>query len=178
MTILRVFLPHIKMVAYHFSYIIFLCPFRFMAGKCHLYTFKNYCKEDKDLLLPDGATKIIISSKGDMDDVSFELKCLLDYMNTRKVAGTLVSEIADAVKEVKKLEEEAVKYMTWKDIIDEERDEAREEGRVEGRTEERELLMSVMTCLQDSKRIDDALRAGRDMEFQSRMIAEYKEASR
>ena len=129
--------------------------------------------------MSDGATKIILASKGEMDDVSFELKCLLDYMNTRRIAGTLVTEIADAIKEVKNLEEEAVKYMTWKDIIDEERDEAREEGRAEGRVEGRaegfEQITLMLTWLQENDRIDDALRAGRDMEFQKRMLAEYKE---
>lgn len=161
------------------SFVIFLCPFRFMDGKRHLHTFKSYCKEEKDLLLPDGATKIILASKGEMDDVSFELKCLLDYMNTRRIAGNLVTEIADAIKEVKNLEEEAVKYMTWKDIIDEERDEAREEGRAEGRVEGRaegfEQITLMLTWLQENDRIDDALHAGRDMEFQKRMLAEYKE---
>ena len=114
------------------SFVIFLCPFAFMEGKRHLHTFRNYCKEDRDILLPDGSTKIIIASKGMLNDVSYELKCLLDYMNTKRVAGTLVKDIDDAVTTVKRLEKEAVRYMTLQDIIEDEREESFKRGISQG----------------------------------------------
>lgn len=186
------------------SFVIFLCPFQFMDGKRHMYTFRYFCAEDKEILFPDGSTKIIIASKGELDDVSYELKCLLDYMNTRKVAGNLVSDIATAVGNVKAMEEEAVKYMTWQDIIDEERDEAREEGRLEGRAEGRaegrleghaegraegrvegrlegyaegrELINSLHVWLKENGRVDDLLQSISDRAFQEELLAEYQAA--
>ena len=56
------------------SYIIFICPFdQFGMGR-HIYTFENICKEDKNVSLKDGTTKIFLNAKGIMDDVSPGLK--------------------------------------------------------------------------------------------------------
>ena len=46
------------------SYIIFICTFDpFERGLC-CYRFENFCCDDKDLPLNDGAVKIILNSRG------------------------------------------------------------------------------------------------------------------
>ena len=61
--------------------IIFICPFDPFGEGRHIYTFRNFCAEDKDLELQDGTAKIFLNSKGTMDDVDEEVKAFLDYMN-------------------------------------------------------------------------------------------------
>ena len=39
-------------------YIIFISPFDIFQKGRHIYTFENICKEDKDLILGDGVTKL------------------------------------------------------------------------------------------------------------------------
>ncbi|MBP3723510.1 MAG: Rpn family recombination-promoting nuclease/putative transposase, partial [Selenomonadaceae bacterium] len=52
------------------TFVIFICPFSVLDGKRHIYTFKNICVEDKSIEMEDGATKMLISTKGMMNDVT------------------------------------------------------------------------------------------------------------
>ena len=61
-------------------YIIFICPFDLFGQGRHIYTFENYCKEDKNILLGDDAVKIFLNADGKLDDVSKELRAFLDYV--------------------------------------------------------------------------------------------------
>ena len=69
------------------SYVIMICPFDQYGKGRHIYTFTNRCKEDHDLEMGDGTTKIVLNAVGTMDDVSGGLKAFLDY-----VAGTPVDD--------------------------------------------------------------------------------------
>ena len=94
------------------SYIIFICPFdRYGAGR-HIYTFANFCKEDKDIPLGDETTKIFLNADGHLDDVSKELKAFLDYVAGKMPDDSFVRRLADAVKEAKKNREWRHEYMT------------------------------------------------------------------
>ena len=62
------------------SYVIFICTFDPFGLGRHIYTFENRCSEDTTLTLNDGTVKIILNTKGTLDDVSPEMKRLLDYM--------------------------------------------------------------------------------------------------
>ncbi len=61
--------------------IIFICPFALFDGQRHLYTFRNYCAEDKTLELGDGTTKIFLSTRGKLDDIPPDVKAFLDYVD-------------------------------------------------------------------------------------------------
>ena len=56
------------------SYIIFICPFDLFQKRRHIYTFENFCKEDKNIPLSDGTTKVFLNTKGTLDDVNKSLK--------------------------------------------------------------------------------------------------------
>lgn len=113
------------------TFIIFICPFAVLDGERHLYTFRNCCIENHEIEMPDGATKILLSTKGRLDDIPPDLKAFLDYVDGVLGNDEFVQEIDREIKELKKLEEERVAYMTYAMKIQEERDEAKEEGRAE-----------------------------------------------
>jgi len=94
------------------GYIIFICPFDIFRKGRHIYTFENICKEDKDILLEDGTTKIFLNTAGDKDDVSDGLKAFLDYVAGKKPKDSFVEELEEAVKEARKNREWRHEYMT------------------------------------------------------------------
>ena len=119
-------------------YIIFICPFKLFDGEQQIYTFKNYCKENKEIELKDDVTKILVSTKGKKDkNVKADLEALFAYINGDKVDNPLVNMIDDRVKYIKNQEEERTMYMQYGLKIRDERKEAKEEGRAEGRAEGR-----------------------------------------
>ena len=119
-------------------YIIFICPFKLFDGEQQIYTFKNYCKENKEIELKDDVTKILVSTKGKKDkNVNADLEALFAYINGDKVDNPLVNMIDERVKYIKNQEEERTMYMQYGLKIRDERKEAKEEGRAEGRAEGR-----------------------------------------
>ena len=52
------------------SFVIFICTFDLFGLGRHVYTFENRCIEDLELPLGDDTTKIILNTKGTLDDVS------------------------------------------------------------------------------------------------------------
>ena len=93
-----------------------------------MYTFQSICVEDKETVMPDGTTKILLSSKGTMDDVAPDMKAFLEYVDGKMVEDAFVQEIDQEIKNIKAQEQERVSYMTYAMKIQEERDEARAEG--------------------------------------------------
>lgn len=96
-----------------------------------MYTFRNICMEDRETVMPDGATKILLSTKGTMDDVTPDMKAFLEYIDGKTVNDDFVQEIDREIKNIKGQESERVSYMTYAMKIQEERDEAKAEGKVE-----------------------------------------------
>ncbi len=94
------------------SYIIFICPFDIYGAGRHIYTFENFCKEDKDIPLGDETAKIFLNAAGHLDDVSKELKAFLDYVAGKMPDDSFVRRLEDAVKEAKKNREWRHEYMT------------------------------------------------------------------
>ena len=86
------------------SYIIFICTFPVFTGNRHKYTFKNVCLEEHDILLNDGATKLFLSTKGKMDDISKPLQRFLDYVDGHTASDDLLRDIESAVDEAKHCE--------------------------------------------------------------------------
>ena len=121
------------------SYIIFICTFPVFTGNRHKYTFKNVCMEEHDILLNDGATKLFLSTKGKMDDISKPLQRFLDYVDGQTASDELLREIESAVDEAKHCEAWKEEYsmlsmdhyIYWKEGVA----EGRVEGLVEGKTE-------------------------------------------
>ena len=114
------------------TYIIFICPFEpFHEGR-HMYTFRNYCTEDKDIELQDGTVKLFLNTKGTMDDVEPDVKAFLEYVDGVMSPDEFVQEIDEAIRNVKAQESERVRYMTYTLKLKEERKIGHEAGFREG----------------------------------------------
>ena len=114
------------------TYVIFICPFEpFHEGR-HMYTFRNYCTEDKDIELQDGTVKLFLNTKGTMDDVEPDVKAFLEYVDGVMSPDEFVQEIDEAIRNVKMQESERVRYMTYTLKLKEERKIGHETGFREG----------------------------------------------
>ena len=94
------------------TYIIFICPFDLYGKGRHKYTFDGRCKEDPEVKIGDGATRIFLNAKGTMDDVSSSLKVFLDYMLGKKDEDPFIQELEAAVADARKDREWRHEYMT------------------------------------------------------------------
>ena len=79
------------------SYVIFICTFDPFGEGRHIYTFCNTCQENTALTLDDDAVKIILSTKGTMDDVSPEMQRILDYIDGKGASDKFTEELEEAV---------------------------------------------------------------------------------
>ena len=91
------------------------------------------------MTLDDDAVKIILSTKGTMDDVSPEMKRILDYIDGKGASDKFTEELEEAVCSARQNERWRLDYMTleyeYRQRYLEGKEEGREEGRAEGRAE-------------------------------------------
>ena len=110
------------------AYIIFIYPFPVLDGQRHIYTFRNRCDEDNKLIMPDGAVKVFLSTKGTLEDVSSDVKAFLNYVDGIISSDDFVQEIDQEIKVVKTIEKERRSYMTYAMKMQEERKIGIKEG--------------------------------------------------
>ena len=131
------------------SYVIFICTFDYFKYGRHKYTFENVCLEDNNIRLIDGTQKIILNTKGTMDDLDEELLGFLRYIEDSReetvesTKGTLAKHIHKRVIEIKKDKNVEVEFMTLLERDREKIEEGRQEGRQQGRQEGIELTKKV-----------------------------------
>ncbi len=94
------------------SFVIFICPFDLFGKGRHLYSFKNFCEEDKEVLLGDDTAKIFLNTESRMEDISKDLRVFLDYVAGRGVQDSFVQKLAEAVEKAKKNRKWRHEYMT------------------------------------------------------------------
>jgi len=94
------------------SFVIFVCTFDLFGEGRHIYTFENRCIQNPELGLGDDTTKIILNTKGTMDDVTPEMKKLLDFIDGKEPEDDFTRELAEAVQSVRKNEKWRLDYMT------------------------------------------------------------------
>lgn len=147
------------------SVIIFICLENPFAGYgYHKYSFHAVCREVPGLELDDGASRILLSTKGDKKDISAELQALLDYIAGKAPESDFTRRLDEQVKRYREHKERRTEYMTLL-----ERDEMmREEGREEVRAEERAKTEA------ETKRADAAEERIRQLE---KLLEEYKRAA-
>ena len=122
------------------SYVIFICTFDPFHQEKAQYTFENFCIEDKELRLNDGAKKIFFNAKDYINAEDEEIREFLKYVNGEKSDSAFVKEIEDRVAQIKASEEWRLEYMTllmreqeiWEEAEEKGRKMGREEGREEG----------------------------------------------
>lgn len=104
-----------------------------MFGKGrHIYTFENRCIQDTSLSLGDDTIKIILNTKGTMDDVTPELKSLLDFIDGEEPRDEFTKELEAAVKTVRKNEKWRLDYMTLQMSYQEKFEQGLERGIEQG----------------------------------------------
>lgn len=126
------------------SYVIFICTFDPFGEGRHIYTFCNICQENTALTLDDDAVKIILSTKGTMDDVSPEMKRILDYIDGKGASDKFTEELEEAVRSARQNERWRLDYMTLEYEYRQRYLEGKEEGREEGRAEGRERTIQKL----------------------------------
>ncbi|WP_288322792.1 Rpn family recombination-promoting nuclease/putative transposase [uncultured Selenomonas sp.] len=118
------------------AYVIFFCPFPLWGGARRVYTFENTCREDKELTLQDGMTKVFLSSAGKpTDDIDPEVNDFLNYMNGILGDSPFIREIDEEIRKLKENGEKEELYMNFLMSINDDLIEARAEARKEGRAE-------------------------------------------
>ena len=147
------------------SYIIFICQFDLYGKGRHIYTFENFCKEDKNIAMGDETVKIFLNTEGIMDDVSKELKAFLDYVAGKKPKDSYVERLETAVEEAKKNREWRHEYMTLL-MRDQENLEIGEK-----RGEER--LAQLIKLLSKDNRLSDIIKITDDKEYRKKLYMEY-----
>ena len=116
------------------TYIIMIMPFDLFGKGRYQYTVKSFCKEDKEIEIQDGATRIFLNTHGkNKEEVRPELIEFLNYvektneLQEETFRSEKVTKIQRAVQQIKSNEQIGVKYMQkWEEIA-----EARAEGREE-----------------------------------------------
>ena len=120
------------------TFVIFICNYDPFGRNRYVYTFENTCREEPGLLFGDETVKVIVNTRGEIGEISEELKEVIRYLNDGSVSGQYSKELDTAVTAIKSNEERRLEYMTLAMHDMEIREEAREEGRIEGREEGRE----------------------------------------
>ena len=94
------------------SFVIMICPFDQYELGLHKYTFTYRCRENLDIEMEDGTTKIVLNADSEANDIDPELKAFLDYVAGKPSDGEYVSTLKEAVKKAKANKEWRKQYMT------------------------------------------------------------------
>ena len=125
------------------SFIIFVCTFDLFGEGRHIYTFENRCLQNTELGLGDDTTKIILNTKGTMDDISPEMKRLLDFIDGKEPEDDFTRELDKAVQSVRKNEKWRLDYMTLQMHYQEKYEQGFDEG------DRKRAILVAMNMLQD-----------------------------
>lgn len=147
------------------SYVIMICPFDAYGQGRHIYTFTNRCKQDTDLEMGDGTTKIVLNAVGTMDDVGGRLKAFLDYVAGKSVDDEYVKKLDDAVQRARANKEWRREYMTlmMRDLENQEigLEKGRKEGRKKGLKKGRKQGRKEGRKERDREKIAEMIRDGK-----------------
>lgn len=103
--------------------IIFICTFDPFGKNLGKYTFKNICKENKDVYLGDESEKIFFNAKGMQDNLTNEQKAFLNFVAGKGATDRFTKNLEAQVKYVKSDSKKKVEYMTWKQELIEQKNE-------------------------------------------------------
>ncbi len=110
------------------SFVVFICLEDLFKRNRSIYTFKNCCLEERDLLLDDAATKVFVNAGGDRKGLTPAQIAFLDYVAGKDPSDGFTERLNREVIRAREKEEWEVEYMT---LLQRDR-EKYEEGRTEG----------------------------------------------
>ncbi len=118
------------------SFIIFICmerPFKDDENDLPIYTFKNVCMENKDIVLSDEATKVFLNVSSERDDIPESIKEFFEYLKGNSLEGELSRRIEEAVSNAVTHTEWRSDYMTLQQQYKQKYAEGLAEGLEKGR---------------------------------------------
>ena len=92
------------------SFIIFICLFDAIGKNRPIYTFENFCIEDKNTSLQDGTRKVIINAEAFNNTKDKDLKEFLEYLKTGKATNEFTRRIEKMIKAIKQNEQARQEY--------------------------------------------------------------------
>ena len=120
------------------TYVIFICDFDPFGEKKYRYTRRSVCKEVPKLSMDDGAHTIFLSTKGtNKENEPKELVDFLEFVGKPLAESEKLHEdgfirkLQTTIQEVKQSREMGARYMTFEELLKDERAEGRAEGRAE-----------------------------------------------
>ncbi|MBQ9389498.1 MAG: Rpn family recombination-promoting nuclease/putative transposase [Synergistaceae bacterium] len=81
--------------------IVFICEFDPFGMGRNVYTFKNYCAEERNLMLDDGASTIFLNTKGKDKSISPGMKAFLDFVGGKSSDDKFVRRLEDRLSYAK-----------------------------------------------------------------------------
>lgn len=117
------------------TYVIFICDFDPFNKKKYRYTCKTICEEVPELQMDDGAHTVFLSTKGEnKEEVPKELVDFLEFVGKPLSESEVeqddifIQKVQTTIREVKKSREMGARYMTFEELLKDERAEGRAEG--------------------------------------------------
>ena len=123
--------------------VIFFCLFDHFGADLPVYTFENYCAQEKSIRLGDETQKVFVNTSCTSPDIPKNIKNLFEYIRTRKTSDELTRTIEQRVGEAIDQEKWRDEYMTLKNKLDEVREDALLEGETRGETK---ILVSLVSA--------------------------------
>ncbi len=114
------------------SYIVFICTFDLFGRGYHKYSFIPKCQEVDDLSLDDGTNRIFICDGGDKDDVSKEMKQLINFIAGRPYESDLASRINAEVQDAILQDKWRTEYMSFLNAMLDSFEDGKKEGLAQG----------------------------------------------
>ena len=114
------------------SFVIFICNYDPFGKGRYIYTFENRCIEEEGLLFGDETQKIVVNTKGNVGEISRELKEVLVYLDDGKATGSYTQQLDNAVRMIKSSEERRHEYMVMMIWDMEKIEEGKEIGKIIG----------------------------------------------
>ena len=135
-------------------YVIFICDFDPFGEQKYRYTRKMICKEVPNLTMDDGTHTIFLSTKGtNEDEVPKELVKFLKFVGAKPSDSekdfddAFVQSLQKAVRDVKASREMGARYMTFQELLTDEREAGRAEGRAIGHKEAEQKMSKLIQAL-------------------------------
>ena len=126
-------------------FIVFICPFEIFKNERTIYSFKNFCVEDKSIELKDDVTKIFITTKSpNKENLSEDFLALLKYIDGNITDNPFVNEIESKIHEIKQDEKERGAYMQYDLHLMQIEEEAEKRGFVKS------LLNSIKSLMENA----------------------------
>ena len=146
------------------SFVIFICNFDLFGQNRYVYVFENRCKDEPNLKLEDGMTKVFINAKGTVGDITPELQKFLKMVSKHEATDDFTRKIQEIIDFFHMDDNTRDSYMTLEMKILEETKYARkialEEGLEQGK------LLEIISCVKDGLFSEEvgAKRAGLSLE--------------